>query len=189
MRSNGGHKVTHGTPHDHPTCTTDLTCNNHRTNLMTCREAAIRYNGDYAYRKQVDAGTATTEKATFPKPERVKVPKAPKLGSKPRAPRPSRAKPAAVRSITHGTISGYRNGCRDGCPAAVTCRAVKAEKERVQRRRRGIKPRVIVAHGTNQGYKKFECRSDCPSAAAGGISCSEAATIVHKAAWARRIAA
>jgi hypothetical protein len=190
--------MTHGTPHDHPTCTTDATCNNHRTHLMTCREAVIRYAGDYQYRKQVDAGTATTEKPTFPKPEREKVPKAPKIGSKPRAPR-VKAEPKPRRlvgvlgpeGLVHGSEAGYLRGCRDkddcyaitvGLPSCVVV-ATTAGNIRSKRsfdRKRALAGRTKrgeAKHSTQSGYVQFKCRAGhpCPSSLAGGLSCAEAA--------------
>jgi len=56
----------HGTPQGYTDgCRGKSECRNHRTKLMTCIEAHIRYQGDYAYRTAVNAGTATAAKETY----------------------------------------------------------------------------------------------------------------------------
>lgn len=48
---------------------------------------------------------------------------------------PLRGNPAHP-GFPHGTRTGYAYGCRDACPAAVTCRAAAAEYQRARRARR-----------------------------------------------------
>jgi hypothetical protein len=187
--------MTHGTPDGFDQgCRTDVSCVNHRTHLMTCREASIRYRGDYAYQKAVDAGTATTEREVFSKPERPKVPKAPKIGSKPSSPR-AKAEPRATTArptkgiigpdgFVHGTPSGYMRGCPDHCPAVdaglPSCTdAAKARWRKAAAKARADrkgKARPSARHGTTSGYQQFKCRSrtDCPAVAEGRVSCGQA---------------
>jgi hypothetical protein len=99
----------------------------------------MRYQGDWEYIQQVDAGTATDARAKFI------VPKAPRLVAESRsqaATRASRAKPKVAKApkkepkprpkAKHGTASGYKSyKCRDDCPSEFTCNqaAALARKE------------------------------------------------------------
>ncbi|MWV50090.1 hypothetical protein GRS96_12505 [Rathayibacter sp. VKM Ac-2803] len=62
--------VTRFTRHGHPTgyadgCRTNAACPNAGTDQMTCKDAGIRYAGDWAYHRDVDNGTATTDRPSF----------------------------------------------------------------------------------------------------------------------------
>jgi len=126
---------THGTPQGYDDgCRGSGACDNHRTGKMTCTEAHIRYQGDWEYHQQVDAGTATDARAKFI------VPKVPRLVAESRsqaATRASRAKPKVAKApkkepkprpkAKHGTASGYKSYvCRDDCPEEFTCRMAAA---------------------------------------------------------------
>ena len=130
----------HGTPQGYTDgCRGKSECRNHRTKLMTCIEAHIRYQGDYAYRTAVNAGTATAAKETY------KVAKVPRLVAESRsqaATRASRAKPKVAKApkkepkprpkAKHGTASGYKSFARPhDCPSEFTCNqaAALARKE------------------------------------------------------------
>ena len=130
----------HGTPQGYTDgCRGSGACDNHRTGRMTCTEAHIRYQGDWEYHQQVDAGTATDARAKFI------VPKAPRLVAESRsqaATRASRAKPKVAKApkkepkprpkAKHGTASGYKSyACRDDCPEECTCRMASAASRKV----------------------------------------------------------
>jgi len=136
-----GEKVSaHGTPQGYDDgCRGSGACDNHRTGKMTCTEAHIRYQGDWEYHQQVDAGTATDARAKFI------VPKVPRLVAESRsqaATRASRAKPKVAKApkkepkprpkAKHGTASGYKSFARPhDCPSEFTCNqaAALARKE------------------------------------------------------------
>lgn len=70
--------ITQSTRHGHPTgyadgCRTNATCPNAGTDQMTCKDASIRYAGDWAYHRDVDNGTATTDRAFTEKPARKRT--------------------------------------------------------------------------------------------------------------------
>ena len=106
---------------------------------MTCTEAHMRYQGDWEYHQQVDAGTATDASAKFI------VPKVPRLVAESRsqaATRASRAKPKVAKApkkepkprpkAKHGTPSGYKTyECRDDCPSEFTCRQAASASRKV----------------------------------------------------------
>jgi len=173
--------VTHGTPAGYDAGCRGIECLNLHTDLMTCKEAHTRFQGDYTYRLAVKAGTATAEKETFKT----------KVADKAKAPAPVRARratgsapvvraPRETRPIVHGTFGGYDRGCRDRalCPApnGINCPDARNLHQRKFDRRRGMKERVPAAHGTISGYSGYKCYTpaECPSAQGGGISCSEA---------------
>ena len=129
----------HGTPQGYTDgCRGSGACDNHRTGRMTCTEAHIRYQGDWEYHQQVDAGIATDARAKFI------VPKVPRLVAESRsqaATRASRAKPKVAKAPKkrvdprskpkHGTPSGYKvYKCRDECPNEFTCRQANAAASR-----------------------------------------------------------
>jgi len=125
----------HGTPQGYDDgCRGKSECRNHRTKLMTCIEAHIRYQGDYVYRTAVDAGTATAAKEVY---AAVKVPRLVAESRSQAATRASRAKPKVATApkkepkprpkAKHGTASGYKSyTCRDDCPEEFTCRMAAA---------------------------------------------------------------
>ncbi|PPG77470.1 hypothetical protein C5D98_14905 [Rathayibacter rathayi] len=90
--------------------------------------------------------------------------------------------------IQHGTATGYQMGCTDrgSCPAAIgggiSCADASLAAERDRRRRAGVGPAHRAQHGTRGGYRQLGCRSktECPSALAGGISCSEASSTYQR---------
>ena len=197
--------TTHGTPATYSTgCTVDAWCPNHRTNLMTCREAAIRYRGDYQYARLVDAGTPPLTRETFvePKPERAPKRRPTRLR---REPKPATVSNAPKRrriltngiigpdGLTHGTSTGYRR-CKDpvNCPAVAagkrSCVEVGRElAAKKWRERHNPTARTRVAkHGTPSGYSQFKCRDNCPAAANGGVSCRQSATDAARARYARK---
>ncbi|GAB3125808.1 hypothetical protein [Glaciibacter psychrotolerans] len=173
--------MTHGTPAQFAAgCINDTACLNHRTGLMTCREAAIRYRGDYAYRKQVDAGVASAEREVFARP------------AKPVKATVKRAKAAPTPRVTkgiigpdglvHGTTTGYKR-CKPPteCPAIAaglpSCAEAGREKARLMwRARKGTTSRPEAKHGTVSGYSTFKCRAGdvCPAIAETGKSCADA---------------
>jgi len=136
-----GEKVSaHGTPQGYDDgCRGSGACDNHRTGRMTCTEAHIRYQGDYAYRVAVDAGTATAAKEVY---AAVKVPRLVAESRSQAATRASRAKPKVVKAPKervdprpkpkHGTSSGYKvYKCREDCPEEFTCRQASAASRKV----------------------------------------------------------
>jgi hypothetical protein len=142
----------HGTPQGCNEGCRGANCAHHGTNLMTCTEASIRYAGDYQYRKQVDAGTATAAKEVFAKPVKVKAVRTPAVSApKPvKPPKPVKvAKPKPVKPPKPARAS------RTPKPAnAAAPRKYKANRE----------PRVLAEkpHGTTQAQRRA-CTGDCPN--------------------------
>ena len=132
-----GEKVSaHGTPRGYDDgCRGSGSCDNHRTGRMTCTEAHMRYQGDWEYIRQVDAGTATDARAKFivPKVPRVVVESeaaakkraAAKTPAKKAAPKKSAPRvraayiPKPRKSWQHGTFHGATKGCKTDCPAEL----------------------------------------------------------------------
>jgi hypothetical protein len=132
--------IVHGTPTGHDAGCRGSSCTNHRTGLMTCTEAHIRYQGDYAYRKAVDAGTATAEREVFAKPACVvvAVKRKPKALATPKLkPEPKVRKRRLVAG--HGSVSMYVKGChkRELCPMPEggTCSDVMLDYGRTRPKR------------------------------------------------------
>lgn len=98
-----------------------------------------------------------------------------------RLPRDASKLPRIAREwrLTHGTINGYRRGCRDAelCPHAVQGLLTCSEARRdylaayVERRRSG--QGAAVAHGTRRGYYAGCRRHDGCPARLDGPSCVE----------------
>ena len=138
--------MVHGTPSGYDAGCRGVECANHRTDRMTCREAHVRFQGDYAYRAAVKAGTATDAKESF-------VVKAPRIVREPadvaakraaaklkpiRANRTITAPRVKVpRGIKHGTKNGADKGCKTECPAEIagglSCLAVRRRQAKAQR--------------------------------------------------------
>ena len=201
-----------GTPQGYNEGCRGANCANHGTHRMTCTEASIRYAGDYAYRKQVDAGTATAEREVFAKPVKVKTVKAvkppvvkppkpvrvPKL--KPvKAPRPPKPpKPVKVartykanrapRVLTekpHGTTQRQRRDCEGDCPNEESCAAKLTRMRAEQKAARAAREFPEGKHGTLAGYSDGCHKGDpCPGNA-DGETCSEV-TAKYQSAFARR---
>ena len=59
----------------------------------------------------------------------------------------------------HGTLTGYRQGCRgEACPVSPSCRTVAREYQKEYRRKqRGVGE---FEHGTTTGYYARKCRCD-----------------------------
>ena len=199
----------HGTPAGHRLGCRGAECLNRHTNLMTCEEAALRYRGDYAYIKAVDAGTATTEKYSAPKlaPRIVKETPA---ASKKRARKTVKAKAirrqgakAVDSNGRHGSKMQADRGCVADCPEEAlgrdSCQTVRAaqlkrDNARAQARRDARKLEGLLGsipavgplrHGTRFGARNGCNTVDaCPEKAAGRLSCVEvrrAQEIVYKA--------
>jgi len=194
-----GEKVSaHGTPRGYDDgCRGSGACDNHRTGRMTCTEAHVRYQGDYAYRVAVDAGTATTEKESFAV-KKGRVIQETKAESKKRATRSIRKatgtpRPYQKKPIEHGTRRGADNGCKTDCPnevdggiSCIDARRAIMQANHITRQAKleasrpaDWKPRFTpFKHGTPSGADK--CKSECPSEAAGGISCMRARLLYQR---------
>ena len=203
----------HGTPAGASAGCSGLECPNHGTELMTCRQAAQRYRGDYAYRQLVDAGTPPRTHESFTrtarpspspaKPARARAtPKPPKRAASTRAvtPQPSQSTPerfskpsgpARTRKPSepvHGTVYGFARGCKraEDCPKTAageqSCAEVRHAYYADYRAKRKAGQGPPIQHGTPTGYQ-MGCtnRSSCPSARAGGISCSDASLAAERA--------
>jgi hypothetical protein len=125
-----------GTPQGYIEGCRGANCANHRTERMTCTEAHIRYQGDWSYRKQVDAGTATTEKEVFMEPVKRKTVRT-STDIPPRLKRP-------MLAHEHGTANGYAIGCHKEfpCPGnrdGQTCTQAQAVKQQESRERRRLR--------------------------------------------------
>jgi hypothetical protein len=140
----------HGTPQAYNEGCRGANCAHHGTDLMTCTEAATRYAGDYQYRKQVDAGTATAAKEVFAKPVKVKVVRVPVV----KAPRPVKPPkpPKPVRVPKPKPVKAPRPP-KPPKPVKVA-RTYKANRA----------PRVLIEkpHGTTQRQRR-DCEGDCPN--------------------------
>ena len=200
--------ITHGHPTGYTAGCRGPECPHWHTDLMTCTEAHTRYQGDYAYRKAVDAGTATAEKYAAPKVVAHIVRETPKAAKK-RAVARVKAKKVYVPTgkprgrvpgpLVHGTSRGTRMGCKEDCPGdpvtGVTCRQKRATERRTAWARRqeraghgnptGKKtgPAPSWEHGTRTGAKEYGCKTNCPNELAGGISCIQASRNYSKAAY------
>lgn len=98
----------------------------------SCSRAQERFNGDFWYRKQVEAGRSPAEiKAAQLERDVVPAKKAAKQVAEPVQ------KPApAADEFPHGTPNGYWRGCRTGCPGGPdgrSCREALAEYAREKR--------------------------------------------------------
>ena len=141
--------VIHGTPNGYTLgCRGSLCTNHHSATHMSCTEAHIRYAGDWAFMRAVDAGTADTLKVTYTVAlgARLVAETAAEAASRPA--RASRAKtrtgtpkPAPKRreKARHGTAWGYKLfRCRDDCPETFTCRMAANESRMVSERARKV---------------------------------------------------
>lgn len=182
--------IVHGTPTGHDAGCRGANCTNHRTDLLTCTQAWTRYRGDYRYMKRVDAGL-TPEGIVAAELADIAAVKMAHLAEKARERRAAKSRPVHVlfalpkgkrgpRAITHGTPYGYKRGCHDRAlcpqPDGVKCAdAMNAHKLGIERAK-GVIPRKSAEHGTASAYQSYLChdKAKCPSAMAGGISCSEA---------------
>jgi hypothetical protein len=203
----------HGTPQGYNEGCRGANCATHGTDLMTCTEAAIRYAGDYAYRKQVDAGTATTEKEVFAKPVRVKpvkvvkppVVKPPKPVREPKpkpvkAPRPPKPlkpvkatraykqrKPRVLPEKPHGTTQAQRRVCNEDCPNEESCTDKRRRMLAEQKAARALNEFPEGKHGTLAGYTDgCHKHSPCPGNADGETCAEVSRTYQREAARWRR---
>jgi len=144
--------------------------------LITCNEAHRRYISDYSFQRMVLAGMTPAEiiaadnadaiaAAVTSKAERMKLVYS------------SRGK-RELKPLEHGTFQMFNRGCStdDACPNEETCRMVYNAHKRAERRKQGMKPRKMAAHGTMGGYKSFPCRDQTTCPAPNGITCTQAAT-------------
>lgn len=135
--------TTCGTPTGYTNgCRGEAECANHRTGRMTCAEAIVRYAGDYAYRKAVDAGTATDEREKFAREKRqlVKRTKHTLRETVPPVRRSPRHTPKLTPTTVHGKRAAYQAGCRDRdtCPAleGAQCPDAQLAYSKLQNQRR-----------------------------------------------------
>ena len=196
-------KIIHGTAAGYDLgCRSAGGCANHGSaEWLTCKEAAAAYRSDFALSKLPADEPIARKALEIPKtPRRAPAPAAPaKAAPRPRAAAaPSTHTPAAQPQAApsapeHGTLDGYwLGGCYrdDSCPANPSCAEVNLAHNRGEsieptparqaaaptvssRPKRESAPREPV-HGTVYGWRRG-CRvpEECPSALAGGISCSE----------------
>lgn len=141
-----------GTPQGYKDGCRGANCANHRTDLMTCTQAHIRYQSDRTYRAQVDAGTATAEPETFVEPPRGKTIRT-EPGVPPRLKRP-------MLAHEHGTAYGYALGCHKDypCPGGhnqQTCTQVQAVKQQESRERRRLRD-LAAERITNSSARPIE---------------------------------
>lgn len=175
--------IVHGTPAGAEAGCRGIECPNHGTELMTCRQAAQRYRGDYAYMKLVDAGTPPLTPETFartprpqPAPKPAREPAARKPAPAPRARRAEQdaapAKPAQEKKAPKRTKSPKRaTAPRALTPQTPQTAAVSLSKpSRPKRTRKPTEP----VHGTVYGFARGCKRpGDCPKTALGEKSCAE----------------
>ncbi|WP_146072852.1 hypothetical protein [Cryobacterium sp. Y62] len=174
--------ITHGHPAGHQAGCRGSECPNWHTDLMTCTEAHTRYQGDYTYRLAVDAGTATADKETYPKPVAHIVLETPAAAKK-RATRIVTVKAHAAKGGKTGPVAAPRfhgtkrmadYGCSENCPnegmEGGTCREARSryEKERYAARKaagtlsaRTVPENPKWVHGTAVGADRG-CTDNCP---------------------------
>ncbi len=219
--------IAHGSPAGYDLgCKSAGGCPNHGSaEWLTCKEAAAARRGDFALtklpldepisRKALEipkapkrvaptptATTAPTETAPKParaiaaKPARIPAPKSPRHAPASRAAaqapvlrstetirtprRATQPKARIPREEVHGTVYGWRRGCRtaEDCPSALaggkSCTEVKREYYADYRaaRRAGAGPEI--KHGTASGYQ-LGChdRATCPGGT-DGTTCPDA---------------
>jgi len=169
--------MTHGTPAGYDAgCHGAGECVNHGSDMMTCTEALTRYRGEYAYRRAVDAGTATAEREQFAKPVKVAKVAAPKRKPTPRAPKTAKTSkaPATHAGLVHGTPYGATR-CKTDCPneakGLITCRQASRDWQNAYAARRRAGNGAPIVHGTTTGYQ-MGChdRAKCPAE----VTCSDA---------------
>lgn len=191
----------HGTPAGWLAGCKGAGCVNHGTDLDTCARAWVRYQGDYSYRKRVDAGwsperlreadladvqaavvveraqrQALRELVREAKPAKVSRLRAPTAPRQPKSP--------VVREPKvpeHGTLAGYRAGCfTSACPASPTCEEVNLvrigllKEKATMRRQKNPKPKqseLPAEHGTLTMHRRGCRGEDCPVSP----SCAEVA--------------
>jgi hypothetical protein len=171
--------IVHGTPAGAVAGCRGIECPNHGTELMTCRQAAQRYRGDYAYMKLVDAGTPPLTPETFartPRPQPTRAPAAPKPAPAPRARRTEQdaapAKPAQEKATPKRTKSPKR-ATVPRASAPQTPQTATVSRSKPSRPKRTRKPSEPV-HGTVYGFARGCKRpEDCPKTALGEKSCAE----------------
>jgi hypothetical protein len=161
----------------------------------SCADARTRYNGDYQWRMWVLAGMTPADivdaqiaEVMVAREQRAAVRAAVKAAKRkqdrrlgPRTPAPI-GRPA--KPFTHGTIQGYRSGCRTDadCPNTVTCRQFKNEYNRLSRER--LKQDLAGRkHGTVGTYG-LGCSTEtmCPNYGSNRSTCAEigrAAAMAH----------
>lgn len=194
-------EIVHGTPAGYASCRSNGGCDNHQTGLMTCMEAAMRYRGDAAYAKQVDAGNAPLEPEQFAPDKPTRAPKAKKV-RKARTTVTSKPRPTngviGPDGLVHGTPTGYRR-CKNSaeCPATAagkpSCLQAGRDYYRVanerKRRAEGQQPARAAKHGTASGYTVFKCRAGAPCPAPDGATCSDASAADRRAYYQKQKAA
>lgn len=180
----------HGTPTGYDDGCRGANCKNHRDPVhMTCAEAHQRYQGDWEYIKAVDAGTVTTEKASYPKPKvaRLVAETAAEKAARPvkvKKPRVSRAKPKTERKPRalaplasgerkHGTPWGIKH-CTGVCPneaaGGKSCHTMHREYQNAYTAKRRAEGNF--SHGSMYGYQ-MGChdRATCPMPE--GLTCMD----------------
>ena len=201
----------HGTPAGHRLGCRGPECTNWHTDLMTCAEAAQRYKRDYAYIRQVDAGTATAAKEVFEKVAPRVVKETP-AASKKRARKTVKAKAirrqgakAVDSNGRHGSKMQADRGCVADCPEEAlgrdSCQTVRAaqlkrDNARAQARRDARKLEGLLAtvpavgalqHGTRFGARNgCDTVEACPEKAVGRLSCVEVRRAADNAYTAKR---
>lgn len=155
-------------------------------NGISCAEAYSRYQGDYGFKKRVDAGMSASEivaeEKTFAKPRPVKKPTVKPLSVEAAAAvelveavpaeveLPAEPEPAGreVAYEKHGTPKGYFNGCRlrDSCPGiervgkSCTQAVVDYQREMKENRRRRASEAVDAAREDVESPREPESEED-----------------------------
>jgi hypothetical protein len=191
----------HGTPAGFDLgCHGTVSCTNHGTGLMTCMEAHIRFQGDYAYRLAVKAGTANAEKEMFrqPKPPRMvletveQAEKRPKKKQKPKAQRVKLpgvlGRPVVMimygkEGVKHGTPAGART-CNTNCPSeadgGISCNEARRKYQRDYRAKRLAGAGPALVHGTTNAYQ-MGCNTIAKCPLPTGETCTDLKRAASKA--------
>lgn len=121
---------------------------------ISCSTAQTRYQGDYGFRKRVDAGWTPAEIVAADREDAAKAAEARAVAKKKPTRKPSplrsapvvdvvapdtRAERAPAKEFPHGTHAGYQRGCRDdACPRGengLTCREARRAYDRDRKAR------------------------------------------------------
>ena len=196
--------MVHGTPSGYDAGCRGGECANHRTDRMTCTDAHNRYQWDGHYRAAVLAGTATDEREMFVVKVARVIRESPEAAKK-RAAGPKRVavgtpRPYQKKPIVHGTRRGADElGCKADCPnefdGGISCidarravmRANHVTRQAALEAARPADWKRASTPGHGIPYGATRCTEDCPSEAAGGISCQDAYTAARKRNNARRV--
>lgn len=149
----------HGTKEGFAKGCKGIACVNHGTTVITCKDAFRRFNGDYGFRKLVEAGNTPEEIAQI-EADRAAAPavEVPKLVTveKPARKAPVAKVPLGHPDFPHGTTGGAQRGCKTDadCPGnadGLSCRQALRDYQRDWRAGKAgnVASGVVAADGSS----------------------------------------